>query len=78
MGHELQIQTDAETGLRFVEQAWSAGSTEIKLEAVEDDHATLDVTASVTTVDELDALMEMLAARRNDLITARQAMGLQN
>lgn len=72
----MQIQTDAESGLRYIERAWNAEGIEIKLEAIEDDHATLDVVASVSTVDELDALMEQLAARRNDLIAARQAMGL--
>lgn len=66
---------DAVSGLEYIEQAWAGEEVEIKIEAIEGDAVSLEVNATVHSVDWLDALIEALQARRTDLARAAVIAG---
>lgn len=80
MTQTMEARTDLISGLLYVEQhetielTEDGGTVEITLEAVEDDHATLDVVASVHTEAGLAALIAQLQARVGTLDAAHRAV----
>ena len=71
----MEIKVDTVSGIRYVEQAWATEECEIKVEAIEDDSASLEVNATVYDEAGLDALIAKLEARRADLREARKLAG---
>lgn len=67
--------TDPISGLEFIEMGGSTGTVDWKIEGIEGDHATLDASVSVSTVDELDAAIAALQALRTRLATAETIRG---
>ena len=67
--------TDAVSGLEYFEARGTAGPAEWSISGVESDSAVLDITASVTSVDELDALIENMKALRTQMAHAETIRG---
>lgn len=66
---------DETSGLEYYEARGTAGPAEWSLSAVESDSATLDITASVSSVEELDALIESMKALRTHMQRAETIRG---
>ena len=66
---------DPKSGLEFIEMSGSTDTVDWKIEGIEGDHATLDATISVSTVNELDAAIAALQALRTRLAQAETIRG---